>query len=255
MTRAPMITEFADQSIIEAGILENPYFILLRSGNMNLESFKVSQEQFYHAVNFFPRPMAALIARIPSARTRLDILHNLVEEHGEFDEQAFHCTTFKRFLASLESKKPLSGQPIPEMSAAVHAFNSVLLAACALDEVETGIACLGIIEHSFAHIAAMIGRAVVQNGWVPPEKLVHYRLHAEIDERHAEEFYAAIEASYSDGSKKASIEQGIRLGLYAFNNLYLGLAEIASAAKPEHRLPDNVLKFTPALAEQERQWQ
>ena len=70
---------------------------------MSLAGFRASQEQFFFAVTFFPRPMAALIGRIPNPRARLDILHNLVEEHGEFDEERFHHTTFQQFLRSIGS--------------------------------------------------------------------------------------------------------------------------------------------------------
>src|SRR2546430_15068832 len=70
---------------------------------MSLEGFRASQEQFFFAVSFFPRPMAALVGRIPDPRSRLDILHNLVEEHGELQEDLFHHTTFQRFLRLLGS--------------------------------------------------------------------------------------------------------------------------------------------------------
>ena len=69
----------------------------------------------------------------------------------------------------------------------------MLTAACVLDELEVGVGCMGIIEHAFAGISARIGKAVIANGWIKPEALVHYKLHAEIDERHAEEFFAVIE--------------------------------------------------------------
>ena len=78
------------------------------------------------------------------------------------------------------------------------AFNSVLTASCVLDELEVGVACMGIIEYAFAGISAVIGKTVVQRGWVSAERLVHYKLHAEIDERHAEEFFAVIEPAWDD---------------------------------------------------------
>jgi pyrroloquinoline-quinone synthase len=187
---------------------------------MELECFRRTQEQFFFAVTFFPRPMAALVGRIPDPRLRLDILHNLVEEHGEFQEQQFHHTTFQHFLRSIGSQ--------PEQLAAkslwpaVRAFNSVLTAACVLDELEVGVGCMGIIEYAFAGISAAIGSAVVRRGWVAEDKLVHYKLHAEIDERHAEEFFAVIEPHWDD-SRRYFIEQGLELGAYIFDRLYRDL--------------------------------
>ena len=82
----------------------------------------------------------------------------------------------------------------------VHAFNSALSSACALEHYCVGLACMGVIEQSFATISAIIGNAVVKNGWIRAESLVHYQLHAKIDQRHAEDFYSII--------KKPRVDQG-----------------------------------------------
>ena len=124
-------------------ILENQYFSSLKDGSMSLETFRKSQEQFFYAVVFFSRPMAVLVARIPDGRDRLDILHNVVEEHGEMNEQEFHSNTFQRFLASIDSVADLDNGLVGPQ---VRAFNSVLTTACTLDELEVGVACMGIIE-------------------------------------------------------------------------------------------------------------
>src|SRR5881628_2206370 len=101
---APHVTTAASDALHKSGILQNPYLQSLADGSMSLESFRRTQEQFFFAVTFFPRPMAALVARIPNPRARLDILHNLIEEHGEFQEQFFHHTTFQQFLRSVGSQ-------------------------------------------------------------------------------------------------------------------------------------------------------
>src|SRR5438093_716026 len=81
---------------------------------------------------------------------------------------------------------------------ALRGFNSVLTAACVLDELEVGVSCMGVIEQAFARISALIGAAVVKRGWVKAEELVHYKLHAQVDERHAEEFFAVVEPHWED---------------------------------------------------------
>jgi pyrroloquinoline-quinone synthase len=219
--RAPRVTARAASILEQTDILANPYLVALREGSMTLERFRRTQEQFWFAVSFFPRPMAALVGRIPDPRSRLDILHNLVEEHGEFREQSTHDTTFRQFLASIGSRPGATDQLAPWP--ALRAFNSVLTAACVLDELEVGIACMGIIEHAFSAVSAAIGAAVVEHGWVRRDRLVHYKLHAEIDERHAEEFYAVIEPAWDDAGRRYFIEQGLELGAYALDRLYADL--------------------------------
>src|SRR5882672_9027789 len=228
-SRAPRVSAGADRTLEKSGIWRNLYLQSLQDGSMSLESFRSSQEQFFHAVSFFPRPMAALVGRIPNPKARIDILHNLVEEHGEFNEELFHHTTFQRFLRSIGSEPEKI--ETAALAPALRAFNSVLTCACVLDELEVGVACMGIIEYAFAGISALIGQAVVQRGWVRQEDLVHYALHAQIDERHAEEFFAVIEPSWDDAKRRYFIEQGLELGAYAFDRLYWDLYALAKAEK------------------------
>jgi pyrroloquinoline-quinone synthase len=218
---SPNVTAAAGEVLHQSGIQRNPYLQALADGSMSLDSFRRTQEQFFFAVTFFPRPMAALVARIPNPRARLDILHNLVEEHGEFHEEQFHHTTFQRFLTSIGSRLDAVENAAPWP--AVRAFNGVLTASCLLDELEVGVACMGIIESAFAGISAAIGKAVVERGWIKADDLVHYKLHAEIDHRHAEEFFAVVEPRWADERGRYHIEQGLALGAYIFDRLYRDL--------------------------------
>src|SRR5258708_36582099 len=126
--RAARVSGWAVRILDQSGIRRNQYLQTLQDGSMPLEGFRRSREQFFFAVTFFPRPMAALAGRIPTPKARLDILHNLVEEHGEFTESKFHHTTFQRFLQSIGSNPATieTGALTP----ALRAFNSVLTSAC-----------------------------------------------------------------------------------------------------------------------------
>lgn len=210
-----------DETLTASGLLANGYFSLLRSGAMTLEDFRRSQTQFYFAVDFFSRPMAALLMRVPLPDQRLGILENVVEEHGDFQSTAFHEATFRQFLESIgaEGSRPQGNV----MGPAVHAFNSTLLSACLSSDLRTGIACLGVIEYAFADISSLIGEAVIQHGWVQSDDLVHYKLHAEIDKQHAADFFRLLEPTWQRGEYHEETEQGLRLGAYCFDRLYRDL--------------------------------
>ena len=216
--RAPQVAARASEVLDRVDILHNPYLEALVDGSMPLANFLRTQEQFFFAVTFFPRPMAALVGRLPDPAQRLDILRNLVEEHGEFEQSAFHHTTFQEFLRRIGSEPEKLDQL--DLWPAVRAFNSVLTTACLMDEIEVGVACMGVIEQAFAGISARIGQGVVRRGWVAEDRLVHYKLHAEIDERHAEEFFAVIEPSWADAHHRYLIDQGLQLGAHVFDRLY-----------------------------------
>lgn len=223
------VLEAAAVILRQTAMIENPYFTNLKQGTFSLPTFRTSQEQFSFAVDFFPRPMAALVGRIPNPSQRLDILHNLVEEHGEFSERNFHKTTFQQFLKTIGSTPDVLD--VLTLWPCLRAFNSVLTTACVLDELEVGIACMGIIEYAFAECSAAIGTAVVAHGWVSADELVHYKLHAEIDGRHAQEFFAVVEPLWNNPEKRYFIHQGLALGAYIFDRLYRDLYRTAVASK------------------------
>jgi pyrroloquinoline-quinone synthase len=212
----------ADAVIDRIGLLSNPYFDALKS-RMSLDAFRRGQEQFFFAVRYFPRPMAALLSRMPDPLGRLDMLQNIVEEHGDFHPERFHQNTFLTFLDRIGARNPLENGI--KMSSAVHAFNSVLMSACLTDPTEVAICTLGIIEYAFATISTLIGQTVSTRGWLSREQMIHYTLHAELDVQHAEEFFVLVESRCDDALGREMIERGLELGGYAFDQLYRGLMQ------------------------------
>ncbi|MBN9417657.1 MAG: iron-containing redox enzyme family protein [Candidatus Eremiobacteraeota bacterium] len=207
------VQEQADQILAAKPIADHSYFADLANG-MSRDCFLDGQRQFYHAVSFFSRAMGALLARQPDSASRQVLMHNLAEEHGLEEEHGLaHDRTFSQFLASLQSEPGPQG---PE----VRAFNLALYGACAGESVPFAFAALGIIEYAFADISALIGTTVVQRGWVAQDQLVHYSLHAEIDKRHAAEFFEVIEAAPGD-----EVQAGLVYGWHIFSQLYRSLWE------------------------------
>ena len=166
--------------------------------------------------------MTALISRLPLHKDRIDIIHNLVEEHGDFAAERYHSNTFKQFLESMDVSSNKLNRT--QVSPGVEAFNYTLMGVSANEDPLLAIACNGIIEYAFADISTMIGQAVVERGWVAKENLIHYNLHADIDKRHAEEFFKIVEPYVDDPEKRNKIISGLKLGAYIFNRLYQDLA-------------------------------
>ena len=224
---------------LSSGILCSPYFATLRNSEMSRSTFESTQQQFFYAVRFFSRAMAALAARIPDSTMRLPLIHNLAEEHGLADEEdgdgdvggqgseghhffhpaLAHDRTFLAFLVRLRAASPSEQEHIERP--AVRAFNLALWAACAIEHPSTAFACLGAIEYAFADISALIGNCIVDRGWMSRDKLVHYKLHAEIDKRHAGDFFGVVVNDWTDNAAgRHHVESGLSLGLYLFKRLY-----------------------------------
>jgi len=213
-------------------ILSNDYFTALEDDSMTREVFVRTQKQFYFAVRYFSRPMAALIARMPDSASRQGLIHNLSEEHGfddesedgspGFDPAVAHDLTFLAFLRTLG----VTPQEMAKEREApgVRAFNVALMGACQMERIESAFGCLGVIEYAFADICELIGRKVVARGWIAQDDLVHYKLHAQIDKRHAADFFKVVDGAWNrDPAARMAIEDGIQLGLHVFNRLYLDL--------------------------------
>jgi pyrroloquinoline-quinone synthase len=199
--------------------LDNRYFRGLRDGTMTKDQFVETQIQFFHAVIFFSRPMAALVGRIPRPQMRLALLENLGDEHGSGRLTVCHENTFIELLSRLGVERVEVDRRAlwPE----VRAFNNALLGTCALDDVYTGLAALGIIEDLFAGISAEIGQSIRARGWLRRSEIVHYATHAELDVQHAEGFYASLHEPWERHPRwRYQIRQGLELGAYVFLRLY-----------------------------------
>ena len=207
----------------ESDFVHNPYFVDLRDGRFAKEDFIETQIQFYFCVVFFPRPLSALAAKIPTHQKRLEILRNVWEEHGDGQEKDFHGSTFLKFLDRLEN---ISVEDIQKRKLwpEVRSFNTTLIGSCVLDEFIVGSALLGMIEKMFSEISSLIGNAVVKNEWLKKKSMIHYNLHKDLDVKHSQDFFDVLEESWNESDEnKYLIEQGLRLGAYSFDQLYRGL--------------------------------
>lgn len=199
-----------------AKMLDNPYFKSLRDGHMELAEFRRSQEQFSFAVAFYPRPLAALAARLSEPEDRFGLVRNLVDEHGDFDPRACHPATFARFLSLIGGRAPQRPEP------AVMAFNAALWGVCTEQAPEVGLGCMGAIESVFADASSAVAEAVVARGWVDGGKLAHYSLHAAIDKRHAQELLEPLGRRGPEG--RESGRRGEELGEFLLDRLFRDLS-------------------------------
>lgn len=225
---------WAAREAAETPVTGSAYFTALEQ-EMSREVFTRTQRQFFFAVRYFSRPMAALTARMPDSISRRGLVHNLAEEHGadeahpaRLDPELAHDRTFLHFLGTLGVSKEEMWQ-IREGPAA-RAFNNTLMGVCHMEPVPLAFGCMGIIEHAFAGISARIGATVVRRGWIREEELVHYKLHAEIDERHAADFFEVMSTDWKAGAaRRVEIEDGVHLGLHVFRRFYDDLYQEAAA--------------------------
>jgi len=238
--QVPKIEDFVERLLKESSYRENPYFVNLRNGNFTKEDFVETQIQFFYAVVFFSRPMAALAAKIPVADLRLEILKNVWEEHGSGEKGRFHANTFLVLLERL-AKLKLEDVESRALWPEVRAFNTLLAGSCILDEHLIGVGVLGMIERMFADISYWIGTTIVARKWLTEDQIIHYNLHQELDIKHSRDFFNVLAPAWNANPDNLYfIEQGLRMGEYIFNSLYRGLYEARGTRRlTEHRGPQS----------------
>lgn len=199
----------------------HPYFADLRSGRMSPAGFVRGQLQFRFAVEAFTRPMLLLSARLPAGPARAALLDNIADERGA-DPAGSHAATFRALLRRLDVPAARIDGTIA--GPAVRCFNATLLGIAGHEPPVMGLAMLGIIEELFARFSGWIGAAIVANGWLAADAIVHYATHEVLDVEHAEGFFRPIAARWPD----PAIEAGLGVGAEAFMALYTALHEEAA---------------------------
>jgi pyrroloquinoline quinone (PQQ) biosynthesis protein C len=198
----------------------NPFFEALRADSMSKEDFVETQAQFFHNVKHFHRPMRALADRIPRDRNRNLILQNVADELGNGDASQSHENTFIRFLNRLDglSEHTIRNRFIwPEVSA----FNSTVDRACNKEDYRYGAAFMGMVERIFAPLSGQIGSAVLRQGWLDQQALVHYSTHEFLDIQHADDFFSVAAPDWESDSE--TIIAGLEEGAVSMDKLYRSL--------------------------------
>lgn len=203
---------------------DNPYFKMLNEKKFDKEDFLETQIQFYFAVIFFSRPMAAAASKVPNYHLRLEIVRNVWEEHGEGDLSDIHGHTFSELLYRL-GVKDIHEIEKRALWPATRQFNTTLAGATALDEYLVGVGVMGMIELMFSEISGWLGNGIIHNNWLTVDKMIHYNLHEKLDIKHAQDFFDVLKPTWDKGNvdDRYIIEQGLMLGAFTFNQLYENL--------------------------------
>lgn len=215
--------QLIEKVLSETPYTENPYFKNLENGQFSKDDFVETQIQFYFAVIFFSRPMAALAAKIPSPELRIEVLRNVWEEHGEGQLSHGHGNTFLEFLKRINGTLP-EHVHLRGLWPEIRIFNTTLAGATVLDDFLVSVATLGIIERMFSEISAWIGQGIIKRGWLTDKTMVHYKLHQKLDIKHSDDFFKILDGPFKTSDEnRYHIEQGLRLGATLFNTMYSGL--------------------------------
>lgn len=211
------------QTLDQNNFVNTQFFQNLKDGELSFEEFVATQSQFYYAVVHFTRPLALVAGSIPDYESRINILKNIWEEHGEGDIDKTHGKTFTEFL------RRLTGEDFKLLPAkrAVNEFNETLDETCKTAHYLKSVAMIGMIERMFSEISHFIGAAVIERGWMESSQMIHYSVHQELDVIHAQDFFDVLKPF--EDTHEDIIKDGLILGATTFLKIYQGLLKEAKA--------------------------
>ena len=201
----------------ENSITKCQFFKDLLENNISLKSFKNVQYNFYPAITYFTKPLFIICSKMNNYNLRWKILENIIDEHGGGVDKKNHGNTYKTFLINLG----LNCNNIDSEKINKHTlqFNEILLQECMENHWVKGVAMISIMEDIYIDISKIIYEFLVKNKYLDEKKIVHYKLHEEIDVKHSVDMYKILSSYWN----KSEFNQCIKEGLYKGNNILLNL--------------------------------
>jgi hypothetical protein len=146
--------------------------------------FLQSQIPFYSAVECFPRVLLQLASKIETSESRLKVIENIWEEHGQGRSDHFHTSTFMAHLESLNSNQPITLKQNPFVTT----WTEDLLDDA--HDIATLGTLLGAIEYMYAVISEDIAQTMSR--FELANDTCHYKKHATLDWSHGQELLDVV---------------------------------------------------------------
>lgn len=188
-------------------ILNHPFLERIASGKLTKEQLKFFTLQYSIYCAYFPRFLSAAAANVPDDRTRMPIMENLWEEHGEGKIEASHRVLFENYAKGLglTQKDLVEASPLPNTRACVEN----LLDLCEEGHFLESLGALGPGTEFFTTAEYLkILEGLRKHDVFSEEDLEFWIVHTALDEEHYSEMIDALRP----WAKSSTEESMIRLG-------------------------------------------
>lgn len=178
-----------DRVILEYAVSKSQALRRFAEGNSSNKSIALSLAREFQPFCFeFPLFLAAAISHIRDDKSRLLLVSNLYEEHGNLELDRFHPALFRKFMRGV-GVEPDSLE-LDQASPGIQAAERVT-AICREGPAYRALATLYAIELSFAPICDVIV-AGLKHLKLSAEAEQFWILHSGVDIEHAEQLRAAL---------------------------------------------------------------
>jgi pyrroloquinoline quinone (PQQ) biosynthesis protein C len=144
-----------DQRILEFAVHRSAAMQRFASGSARSDAIALSlAQEFYHLCREFPLFLAAAISHVQDDESRLLLVSNLYEEHGNLDIERLHPALFRQFIRSM-GLEPAVIEKVTEGSPGVEAAQAITT-ICREGPAVRALATLYAIELWFGPACDMI---------------------------------------------------------------------------------------------------
>lgn len=192
-----------------AQILDHPFIHRLEDGWLNRRQLQFFTGQYYLYCFHFPAFLSACAANVPDDDTRMAIIENLWEEHGEGDINKSHRTLYLRFAQSIG----MTEQDLidtPKLSTTQICVEN-LLALCKHDHFLVSLGALGPGTEYFTNQEYIkIQKGLRTYDDLSEEAIFFWTAHISLDEDHYADMMAPVTKHLNSQESYALLRKGAR---------------------------------------------
>lgn len=172
-------------------IIKHPFIQRIDDAWLNKEQLKYFIEQYYIYCTYFPRFLAAAAANIPDDKTRMPIVENLWEEHGEGKIELSHRILYEKFALSVGLNKAHLSKVKPLPTTQICCENLINL--CHDGHFLESLGALGPGTEFFTNEEySIVQRGLRKYDFLTEEDIFFWTAHISLDEDHYSEMLEAI---------------------------------------------------------------
>jgi pyrroloquinoline-quinone synthase len=214
----------------------HPFLVKSRTGQLNLGEVRCLAVGMYQFSKEFNRILAGIMACCPETSAQLVILENLYDEMGEGDASRSHPALFRRFTRELgiDDATLDALPPNPETQALIGTYLS-------LSHQYGYLAALGAVCFASEGIVNAL-YAQLQNGITgaaafPPDSLIFFDLHIDLDGDHAAKLEAIVEPRIQTSEEVERVQRAILDAMNARVRFFDGIDRQAGQLSSSAKLP------------------
>lgn len=226
------ITSYSMQSFRRVAELhplwQHPFLERCRTGQLTLREVRVLAVQMYKFSQAFNRILAGIISCCSDEKAQLVILENLMDEMGQGNVANTHPELFRHFTRTLgiDDGILLVTPPEPETQAMIDTY-------LALPHKYGYLAALGAVcfasEGIVNSLYTQIRQGIVGASPFPPEALVFFEVHIDLDDDHAAHLEALIAPRLKTAEDAVYLHRAVKTAMDSRLQFFSGIQRAAAA--------------------------